>query len=242
MVEETRPTDSSQEAPGTSAEAVSEEIEELREEDGSAAVNLESSSETGASEDATESEAASSADVAIASENAVASELEAQMTGLKAQLEDRTSQYMRIAADFENYRKRTSKEREDQEVQIKRNTISELLPVIDNFERARSQIKPQTESEMTIHKSYQSVYKQLVDCLKRLGVSVMRAEGQEFDPNLHEAVMREPTDQHPEGTVMEELVRGYMIGERVLRHAMVKVAAPPEPDSEAISEAEAGES
>ena len=60
----------------------------------------------------------------------------------------------------------------------------------------------------------------------------MRAEGQEFDPNLHEAVMREPTDQHSEGTVMEELVRGYMIGERVLRHAMVKVAAPPEPGSE----------
>ena len=133
--------------------------------------------------------------------------------------------------------KRTSKEREDQQVQVKRNTITELLPVIDNFERARSQIKPQTEAEMTIHKSYQSVYKQLVDCLKRLGVSVMRAEGQDFDPNLHEAVMREPTDQHPEGTVMEELVRGYMIGDRVLRHAMVKVAAPPEPASETNAEA-----
>ena len=156
---------------------------------------------------------------------------EAQVNSLKAQLEERTGQYMRIAADFENYRRRNSKEREDQEVQIKRNTISELLPVIDNFERARAQIKPQTEAEMTIHKSYQSVYKQLVDCLKRLGVSAMRAEGQEFDPNLHEAVMREPTDQHPEGTVMEELVRGYIIGDRVLRHAMVKVAAAPEPGS-----------
>ncbi len=59
----------------------------------------------------------------------------------------------------------------------------------------------------------------------------MRVEEQEFDPNLHEAVMREPTDQHPEGTVIEELVRGYMIGDRVLRHAMVKVAAEPEPGS-----------
>jgi molecular chaperone GrpE len=56
----------------------------------------------------------------------------------------------------------------------------------------------------------------------------MRPEGQEFDPNLHEAVMREPTDEHPEGTVLEELVRGYYFGERVLRHAMVKVAAPRE--------------
>jgi molecular chaperone GrpE len=57
----------------------------------------------------------------------------------------------------------------------------------------------------------------------------MRSEGKEFDPALHEAVMREPTDQHPEGTVMEELVRGYVLGERVLRHALVKVAAAPEP-------------
>jgi molecular chaperone GrpE len=81
---------------------------------------------------------------------------------------------------------------------------------------------------MTIHKSYQGVYKQLVDCLKRLGVAPMRPEGQEFDPNFHEAVMREPTDEHPEGTVLEELVRGYFFGDRVLRHAMVKVAAPKE--------------
>ena len=94
---------------------------------------------------------------------------------------------------------------------------------------------------MNIHKSYQSVYKQLVDCLKRIGVSPMRAEGSQFDPNLHEAVMREPTDDHPEGTVMEELMRGYMLGERVIRHAMVKVAAEPEPmipSDEALQENE----
>lgn len=238
MVDETRPTDSSQETPETSGEAASEDIEELREGDASATIDLETSSVEGTVEESAPGEGVGPTESAIADPSAVVSELEVQMTSLKAQLEDRTSQYMRIAADFENYRKRTSKEREDQEVQIKRNTITELLPVIDNFERARSQIKPQTEPEMTIHKSYQSVYKQLVDCLKRLGVSAMRAEGQEFDPNLHEAVMREPTDQHPEGTVMEELVRGYMIGERVLRHAMVKVAAPPEPGSETAPDSE----
>ena len=161
-------------------------------------------------------------------DQAVVTDLERQVAGLKAQVEDRTSQYMRIAADFENFRKRTGKEKEDMEVQIKCATIGELLPVVDNFERARAQIKPQTEQETTIHKSYQSVYKQLVDCLKRIGVSPMRAEGQPFDPMLHEAVMREPTDQYPEDTVIEELVRGYLLGERVLRHAMVKVAATPE--------------
>ncbi|MFM6451356.1 MAG: nucleotide exchange factor GrpE, partial [Planktothrix sp.] len=108
-----------------------------------------------------------------------------------------------------------------------------------NFDRARSQIKPQTDAEMNIHKSYQGVYKLMVDCLKQLGVSVMRPEGQPFDPNLHEAVMREPTDAYPEGTVIEDLMHGYQLGEKVLRHAMVKVATTPEPDStESPSEAE----
>jgi molecular chaperone GrpE len=162
-------------------------------------------------------------------ESEMSAQLASQIEGLKAQLEERSTQYMRIAADFDNFRKRTQKEKEDLEQQIKCATIVELLPVVDNFERARSQIKPQTDAEMNIHKSYQSVYKQLVDCLKRIGVAPMRAEGKEFDPNLHEAVLREPTDAYSEGTVIEELMRGYVLGERVLRHAMVKVAAAPEP-------------
>ncbi|NET56778.1 MAG: nucleotide exchange factor GrpE [Symploca sp. SIO2E6] len=155
---------------------------------------------------------------------------------LKAQLEELTQQYdslksqsMRIAADFENFRKRTGKEKEELEQQIKQVTLMELLPVVDNFERARSQLKPQNDGEMSIHKSYQGIYKQLVDCLKRIGVSPMRPEGKEFDPNLHEAVMRESTDEYPEGTVIEQLQRGYFLSERVLRHAMVKVAAAVEP-------------
>lgn len=159
---------------------------------------------------------------------------------LKSQQEELRSVYARLAADFDNFRKRTQKEKEDLEVQIKCSTLKELLPVVDNFERARSQIKPQTDSEMNIHKSYQSVYKQMVDCLKRTGVAPMRPEGQEFDPNLHEAVMREATDQFPEGTVMEELMRGYILGERVLRHAMVKVAAAPEPGAQSEETAQEG--
>ncbi|HCQ22839.1 MAG: nucleotide exchange factor GrpE [Anabaena sp. CoA2_C59] len=171
---------------------------------------------------------------------AVLSDLTQQIETLKIQLEERSSQYMRIAADFENYRKRTAKEKEELDLQVKRNTITELLPVVDNFERARAHLKPQSEGEITIHKSYQGVYKQLVDCLKRLGVAPMRPEGQEFDPNLHEAVMREPTDEYPEGTVLEELVRGYYFGERVLRHALVKVAAPRE-DLSSVPEDSSGE-
>lgn len=155
-------------------------------------------------------------------------DLRRDLEGVKQQLEERSNQYARLCADFENFRKRTSKERDELEDRVKCDTIRELLTVVDNFERARSLIKPQTDGELTIHKSYQGIYKQLVDGLKRLGVSPMRPEGQPFDPNLHEAVMRAPTSDHPEDTVLEELQRGYILGERVLRHAMVKVAAPPD--------------
>lgn len=163
-------------------------------------------------------------------------EMTRTIESLQAQVEERTGQYMRIAADFDNFRKRTQKEKEELEQQIKCNTVVELLPVVDNFERARSQIKPQTDPEMNIHKSYQGVYKDFVERLKRIGVSPMRAEGSEFDPNLHEAVMREQTNKYPEGTVTEELVRGYMLGDRVLRHAMVKVAAQMDEDSASSSD------
>jgi molecular chaperone GrpE len=158
--------------------------------------------------------------------------LAAEAESLRLQVEERTSQCVRIAADFDNFRKRTEREKGEIELRVKRDAISVLLPVIDSFEMSRTQIKPQTDQEVSIHKSYQGVYKQLVDCLKRIGVSPMRVEGQPFDPNFHDAIMREPTNEHPEGTVIEELRRGYLLGELVLRHAMVKVAAPLE-DSDA---------
>lgn len=199
---------------------------EISEADLSAALNAAAGVDT-TSADATQNEVFDASEYQAALDRA--DQLEREIETLKAQLEDRASQYMRIAADFDNFRKRTQKEKEDLEQQIKCSAISELLPVVDNFERARSQLKPQTDGEMNIHKSYQSVYKQLVECLKRIGVSPMRSEGKEFDPMLHEAVMREATDEYPEGTVIEELVRGYLLGERVLRHAMVKVAAAPDP-------------
>ncbi len=204
-------------ASGVSADGV-EELPAVTESDSQAAT---ADTSTGSEVEAeTDNKTAAQEEMALA-----ITALKQQVESLKAQLEDRTTQYMRIAADFDNFRKRTAKEKEELEQQAKSATILEILPVVDNFERARGQLKPQTDGEMTIHKSYQSVYKQLVDCLKRLGVSPMRPKGKEFDPNLHEAVMREPTDEYPEGTVTDELMPGYFLGEKVLRHAMVKVAA-----------------
>jgi molecular chaperone GrpE len=159
--------------------------------------------------------------------------LQEEIDTLKQQLEEQTQQvdaykkrYISLAAEFDNFRKRTEKEKEELETKTKGKTLMEILDVVDNFERARTQIKPANDGEMGIHKSYQGVYKTLVDSLKRLGVSPMRPEGQSFDPTYHEAMMREYTDEHPEGTVIEQLVRGYTLGEQVLRHALVKVAAP----------------
>ena len=213
-------------------EGNTDNIEELRLEDASADIDFDKA--FGSEEE--QSDIAE--DVDISAEDAFAQEasarvaLQQQVSDLQAQLDDRTGQFTRLTADFDNFRKRTDKQREDLEVQVKCNTISALLEVVDNFQRARDQIKPQNDGEMAIHKSYQGVYKQLIDALKKLGVSPMRCEGQEFDPNLHEAVMREPTDQYPEGTVIDEFVRGYVLGERVLRHAMVKVATPLDPSAE----------
>ena len=229
MIEDVNPAESNSIEEDEASEATSKvdaDIEELKAEDADIDIDFENEfsevADVAASVDASDSK---SADVSEA-DVAVIAGLEEQIAQLKVQLEDRNSQYLRLTADFENFRKRTSREKEDLELQVKCNTISNMLEVVDNFERARAQIKPQNDGEMAVHKSYQSVYKQLVEALKRIGVAPMRAEGKEFDPNLHEAVMREPTDEHPEGTVIEELVRGYVLGERVLRHAMVKVATP----------------
>lgn len=167
--------------------------------------------------------------------------LKSEQESLKGQFEEIKSQYARMTADFENYRRRTEKEKEELGMQSTAATLRELLSVVDNFERARSQIKPQTDGEKNIHKSYQSVYKQMVDSLKRLGVSAMYPKGEPFDPNFHEAVMRDATTEYPEGTVTEELMRGYIFKERVLRHAMVKVATAPDPEAVATSEESASE-
>ncbi|MGY6529551.1 MAG: nucleotide exchange factor GrpE [Cyanobacterium sp.] len=168
--------------------------------------------------------------------------LNQQLETQKEQTKSIQGQFMRLTADFDNFRRRSAKEKEEQETTIKKKTISELLPVVDNFERARTQIKPANEGEMGIHKSYQGVYKTFVDSLKKLGVSAMRPEGEPFDPNFQEAMLREPTNEYPEGTVMEQLVRGYFLNDQVLRYAMVKVAAPKDDDeNEATATPDNGE-
>ena len=164
-------------------------------------------------------------------------QLEREHNSLRDEHDVLRGQYMRIAADFDNFRKRQSRDQDELKIQLTCSTLSEILPVVDNFERARQQLDPQGEEAQALHRSYQGLYKQLVDVLKQLGVAPMRVVGQEFDPTLHEAVLREPSDAHAEEVVIEELQRGYHLNGKVLRHAMVKVSMGPGPQN---APAEAG--
>ncbi len=125
-------------------------------------------------------------------------------------------------------------------MQITCSTLGEILPVVDNFDRARQQLNPQNEEAQNLHRSYQGLYKQLVDVFKQLGVSPMRVEGEPFDPALHEAVLREPSQEHPEDVVIEELQRGYHLDGRVLRHALVKVSMGPGPTTDGAGSHDVG--
>ena len=156
---------------------------------------------------------------------------ESRLQQLEKEHETLNGQYMRIAADFDNFRKRQTRDQDDLKIQLTCSTLSEILPVVDNFERARQQLNPEGEEAQALHRSYQGLYKQLVEVLKQLGVAPMRVVDQTFDPTLHEAVMREPSDDKAEDIVTEELQRGYHLNGRVLRHALVKVSMGPGPQA-----------
>ena len=163
-------------------------------------------------------------------------QLEQQLQALKMEHETLQTQYMRIAADFDNFRKRQSRDQDDVRQQLVCSTLTEILPVVDNFERARQQLNPEGEEAQALHRSYQGLYKQLVDVLKQQGVARMDVVGQVFDPNLHEAVLREESIDYGEDVICEELQRGYHRDGRVLRHAMVKVSMGPGPSEGLIGQ------
>ncbi|MBO8231032.1 nucleotide exchange factor GrpE [Prochlorococcus marinus str. MU1402] len=152
---------------------------------------------------------------------------DARLEQLEKEHETLKNQYIRISADFDNFRKRQSRDQDDLKIQLVSKTLTAILPIVDNFERARQQLKPESEEAQALHRSYQGLYKQLVEVLKQQGVAPMRVVGQQFDPNLHEAVLREPSEEFKEDFVVEELQRGYHLDGKVLRHALVKVSMGP---------------
>jgi len=152
---------------------------------------------------------------------------DARLEQLEKEHETLKNQYVRISADFDNFRKRQSRDQDDLKIQLVSKSLTAILPIVDNFERARQQLKPESEEAQALHRSYQGLYKQLVEILKQQGVAPMRVVGQQFDPNLHEAVLREPSEEFKEDFIVEELQRGYHLDGKVLRHALVKVSMGP---------------
>lgn len=127
---------------------------------------------------------------------------------------------LRTAAEFDNYRKRMDRERRDLADHTAGEVLGEFLPIIDNLERALH-AAPQDDP---LRKGVELVHKQMLDMLRKRGVKPIEALGADFDPNFHQAVIHEESTAHREGEVMEELQRGYVAGDRLLRPAMVKVA------------------
>jgi molecular chaperone GrpE len=130
---------------------------------------------------------------------------------------------LRKAAEFDNYRKRTERERREQADRSVSDLLLELLPVLDDFERALN-ADVSRESADAHRQGVEIIHRQLLDLLQRRGVRPIDAVGTEFDPHLHQAVTTEVAEGGRDGEVLEELRRGYMLGERLLRPAMVKVA------------------
>ncbi|CAL9196143.1 unnamed protein product [Musa hybrid cultivar] len=137
---------------------------------------------------------------------------------------------LRISADFDNFRKRTERERLSLMTNVQGEVIENLLPVLDNFERAKSQIKVETQVEEKINSSYQSIYKQFLEILTSLGVEAVETVGSSFDPLFHEAIMHEESMEFEEGIIIQEFRKGFKLGERLLRPSMVKVSAGPGPE------------
>ena len=139
-------------------------------------------------------------------------------------LKSTKDQFVRLTADFENFRKRSQAEQEELKTKVRGDALLELLPLIDNFELAKQQLKIETEGEERISQAYDGLYKQMVDLFRGLGLEATPGVGTEFDPEVHEAIMREHSDEFDEGVVSEEFRKGFMFKERLLRPAMVKVA------------------
>lgn len=141
---------------------------------------------------------------------------------LEQKLQAEEERYLRLRADFDNLKRRTQTDREAAAKYRSQNLLTDLLPVLDNFERAL-QVEATTEDGESIKKGIEMVYRSLVEATNKEGLEVIETVDQPFDPNFHQAVMQEQDESKEAGIVLQELQRGYKLKDRVLRPAMVKV-------------------
>jgi molecular chaperone GrpE len=144
---------------------------------------------------------------------------------LQRERDDYRDRWMRKAAEFDNYRRRVEKERREQADEAIEGLLQDLLLVVDDFERALTvDVTAAADSGDSYRKGVELIYSKLQDLLRKKGITPIQSVGADFDPNIHQAVVHEASADHREGEVTGELRKGYRIGERLLRPAMVKVA------------------
>lgn len=157
-----------------------------------------------------------------ASEEKIAKEKESPEKELSKEEEDMKTRYMRLAADFQNYKRRVEKEKSDIYAYANEKIVTELLDVIDNFERAIAHDQECKDSKML--EGMAMIFKQLKGVLEKSNVDEIKAIGEEFDPNFHHAVMTENSVEYESGKVTAVLQKGYLLNGKVIRPSMVKVA------------------
>lgn len=168
--------------------------------------------------DAAEADAAAEAEAP--DEDAAA--LKAQVESLKAALEEKDNRVKRLQADFENFRRRTSKEREELANVVTQDLLKSMLPILDNFDRAMAAEQKDNES---FQKGVEMIYTQLHETLKNAGLELIDTAGQKFDPNFHQAVMRVENPDLEDDTIAQEFQKGYIVKGRVIRPSMVQVVS-----------------
>ena len=164
----------------------------------------------------------------LAAENTVQEESETiteepDINPLQEKYDKLNNQYIRLAADFDNYRKRHEQEKEALLKYGAENTLKKMIEVLDNFDRGLKAIETVDDCEK-VKECYNLAYKNFTDVLTKTGLEKIKAEGETFDPNYHEAVMQTPSSDKPEHTIIAELQKGYKLGDKVLRPALVNVA------------------
>lgn len=163
-------------------------------------------------------------DVSIPVEIDRTADLEAKLAAAEKEKKDNWERYLRSAADLENLRKRTKREAEEAKFEVKTKVLKEMLPVVDNLERAIEHATAQAGTNPIVE-GVQLVLRQFLTAFERLEVTPIEAANQPFDPNLHEAISQQESEAAP-GTVVQVLQRGYKMGDRLLRPALVVVAKP----------------
>ncbi|MCR5155879.1 MAG: nucleotide exchange factor GrpE [Butyrivibrio sp.] len=179
----------------------------------------EAASEAGKAEDAKEDKEPAAEEVA--EKKGLFSKKE-KKNPLQDKVDELNDRVLRQMAEFENFRNRTDKEKAQQFEMGQANILEKLLPIVDNFERGLAAV-PEAEKDGAFADGMNKIYKQLMKQLEDLGVTPIEAVGKEFDPNFHNAVMQVESDEYESGIVAQELQKGYMFHDTVLRHSMVGV-------------------